>query len=214
MQGGCSNNSVTFKAMSGVLNKQRNYEGVNKEDIKKGKIFKHNDIEFSEWLPELYRTLKDDSHCYIMINGRNLKELQIVAEKVGFKYLNLLVWDKQTQTPNRWYMNAVEFILMLRKGKAVPINDMGSKNVIRVPNIKKGTKQHPTEKPVELMEILINNSSQENDIVLDPFMGIGSTGIASIKNNRNFIGCEIDENYFTIAQDRINNANTEVNLCD
>ena len=53
------------------------------------------------------------------------------------------------------------------------------------------------------MEVLVNNSSQENELVLDPFMGVGSTGLACIKNNRNFIGIEIDENYFNIAKSRL-----------
>ena len=55
------------------------------------------------------------------------------------------------------------------------------------------------------MEILINNSSNEGDIVLDPFMGAGATGVAAVKNNRDFIGIEIDEKYFKIAEERINN---------
>lgn len=54
------------------------------------------------------------------------------------------------------------------------------------------------------MEILIENSSKENDIVLDPFMGSGSTGVACVNTNRNFIGVELDENYFNIAKERIN----------
>lgn len=207
VQGGCSNNSVNFKAMSGVLNKQRDYENEQKEYVKKGKIFKYNDIEFSDWLPEIYRVLKNDSHCYIMINGRNIKDLQTEIEKAGFKYLNLLVWDKGNQTPNRWYMNSVEFILLIRKGKAKKINNMGEKSILRVPNLKKGTKLHPTEKPIKLMEILIQNSSNKNDIILDPFMGSGTTPVACINTDRKYIGFELDENYFEIARDRIASVN-------
>ena len=62
---------------------------------------------------------------------------------------------------------------------------------------------HPTEKPVDLMQVLIENSSNEGDVVLDPFMGSGSTGVACINSNRKFIGIEIDENYFKIAKQRI-----------
>ena len=170
--------------------------------IKSGKIFKYNDIKFSEFLPSLYRILKDDSHCYLMVNGRNLNELQNEAEQVGFKYQNLLVWDKGNATPNKWYMNACEFILFLRKGKAKNINNLGSKTILSVPNVR--NKMHPTEKPVELMQILIENSSNENDTVLDPFMRSGSTGIACLNTNRNFIGIELDKTYFDIAQNRIN----------
>ena len=174
------------------------------EDVKKGKMFKHNDISFKEWLPEIYRVLKENTHCYIMVNARNFKELQQEAENVGFKYQNLLVWNKNNATPNKYYMNQHELILMLRKGKAKNINNMGTKNILVVPNII-GNKKHPTEKPVDLMKILIENSSNENDLVLDPFMGSGSTGIACKESNRKFIGMELDEKYFNIAKSRIDN---------
>ena len=64
---------------------------------------------------------------------------------------------------------------------------------------------HPTQKPTKLIELLIETSSKNGEIVLDPFMGSGSTGIACKNTNRNFIGIEIDENYFNIAKERINN---------
>ena len=71
-----------------------------------------------------------------------------------------------------------------------------------VPN-RKG-KLHPTQKPVELMEWLVKTYTNENDIVLDFTMGSGSTGVACKNTNRNFIGIEKDENYFKIAEERIN----------
>jgi len=175
---------------------------------KNGKMFKHNDIKFSDWLPELYRVLKKGSHCYIMINGRNLKDLQVEAENAGFVFQNLLVWHKpNSQTPNKYYMQCLEFILMLSKRPARNINNLGSKNILSINNII-GNKIHPTEKPIELMDVMINNSSNENDIILDPFMGSGSTGVSCKKNNRKFIGIEIDDNYFKIAEKRINDYGT------
>lgn len=92
---------------------------------------------------------------------------------------------------------------MLRKGNAKNIKNMGTKNVLEIPNILGGTKTHPTEKPVKLNKILIENSSDEGETVLDCFMGTGSTGVACKELNRNFIGIEIDENYFNIAKKRI-----------
>lgn len=169
-----------------------------------GTLFKHNAIKFEEWLPEVYRVLKEGTHCYIMINARNLAELQTKAEAVGFDFQQLLIWYKNNTTPNKFYLNSYELILMLRKGAAKFINYMGTKNVIQIDNII-GNKKHPTEKPVELMKILIKNSTNENDTVLDCFMGAGSTGLACKQLNRNFIGCEIDERYFKVAQDRLNN---------
>lgn len=79
--------------------------------------------------------------------------------------------------------------------------------ILSIPNIKlkgiDGKNLHDTEKPVKLMKILIDNSSQQNGIVLDPFMGIGSTGIACKELDRQFIGIEIDQQYYNIAQERI-----------
>ena len=174
----------------------------NYKNVKSGKMFANNEIEFEDWLPEIYRVLKDKTHCYIMVNGRNLAELQKQAEKVGFIYQNLLVWEKVNATPNKFYLNACEFILMLRKGGERWINNMGSKTILKCPNII-GDKNHPTEKPVPLMEILIANSTNENDIVLEPFAGAGATCIAAKKLNRRFIGIEIDPKYCDVANKRL-----------
>lgn len=170
---------------------------------KQGKLFKHNEIQFEEWLPEVYRVLKNGTHCYIMINHRNLKELWIKAEEAGFVFQNLLVWDKGNSTPNKYYMNAYELILLLRKGGARKINNMGTTNILRTPNIMRN-KKHPTEKPVDLMQILVENSTNEKEVVLDPFMGVGGVGVACKRTNRNFIGIEIDEKYYNVAFERMN----------
>jgi site-specific DNA-methyltransferase (adenine-specific) len=74
-----------------------------------------------------------------------------------------------------------------------------------VPNTPKGSKLHPTQKPVELIEYLIKTYTNEDDTVLDNTMGSGTTGVACINTNRNFIGIEMDDNYFKIASERINN---------
>lgn len=170
--------------------------------VRNGKMFAHNDIAFSEWLPDVYRVLKQGTHCYVMVNARNLKELQTEAEKAGFVFQNLLVWDKGTATPNKYYMQGLEFILMLSKRPARNINDMGSKNLLSIPNII-GKKRHPTEKPVALMAEMIRNSTNEGDIVLDPFAGGGSTLIAAKRLNRRYIGFEIDPQYYDIAYRRL-----------
>ena len=70
----------------------------------------------------------------------------------------------------------------------------------------KDRRVHPTQKPSELMQILIENYTNENDIILDCFMGSGSTGVACINTNRKFIGIELDNNYFNIAKQRIEEA--------
>lgn len=189
-------------ALFGILN-----DNDNTTYTKQGKLFKYNDIKFEDWLPEIYRVLKQNTHCYIYISARNIKELQTKAEKVGFLFQQIIIWEKNNATPNKYYLNTYEMILMLRKGKAKNIKNMGTKNLLKVPNILGGKKTHPTEKPIDLNKILIENSSNENDIILDPFMGTGSCGVACKELKRKFIGIEIDEKYYNIAKERIENAN-------
>lgn len=174
-----------------------------------GKIFKHNDIKPIEYIPEFYRILKDGSHCYIMTNHVNLQEILNVATECGFKFIKSLIWNKGNKIMGQYYMSQFEYILFFRKGKGKKINKCGTADILDIPNKKTkgedGKNLHDTEKPVELMKILVENSSQENEIVLDPFLGVGATGIACRELNRNFLGIELDEHYFEIAKNRIEN---------
>lgn len=172
--------------------------------VKSGKMFAHNDISFDEWLPECYRVLKPSTHAYVMINGRNLKDLQVSAENAGFVYQNLLVWKKNNATPNKYFMQNGEFILMLSKRPARSINNLGEQTVFEIPNYI-GNKYHPSEKPVELMKRFIEASSEKGDIVYDPFLGSGAVAKACIELNRNWIGSEIDPEYVEVATRTIDN---------
>ena len=204
--------------------------------VKSWKIFKHNNLEFKDWLPDLYRVMKQWTHTYIMINWRNLAELQNEAEicenteeekekirnwkrvkRKWFIYQNLLIWDKGNVTPNRYYMQGAEFILLLRKWPARNIHDMWSSNIIRIPNII-WNKKHPTEKPVELYEYLLRNSLNwkfnkdtwkvDNvwpTIALDPFAGCWPIITAWINLNCNVIAIEIDEEYIKLCKNRLTN---------
>jgi len=176
--------------------------GMLKEEInKKGMVFQHNTIQFSEWLPKLYSIIKEQGHLYVMVNNKNLSKMLVGVEKAGFKIFKTLIWAKNSPITNMYYMDSHEYIIFCRKGKAKRINNCGTKSVLNVDNPR--NKVHPTEKPVELMEILINNSTLEGQTVFDPFMGSGSTGVACMNTNRNFIGIELDDKYFDIAKRRI-----------
>lgn len=174
----------------------------------KGKVFDNNSIKPSEYLPQIFRILKDGSHCYIMTNHVNLIEILNEAIKCGFNFIKSLIWVKDNKIMGQFYMSQFEYILFFRKGEGRKINNCGTSDVLYFPNKKlkdeNGENLHDTEKPVELMKVLVENSSKKNDLVMDPFMGIGSTGIACKELNRNFIGCEIDKKYFDIAESRIN----------
>lgn len=167
-----------------------------------GKIFAHNSICFYEWVYGIYRVLKENSDFYCMTNCLNLYDLLCACRSAGFNLHNILVWEKNNATPNRWYMKNCEYILYFYKGRAKPINNLGTKTVLRVDNV--AHKYHPTQKPVELMKIFVENSTRPGDLVFDPFMGSGSTGIACKMTDRNFIGVEIDKKYFDNANELLN----------
>lgn len=182
----------------GMLQKKINMSGL---------VFEYNNIDCANYAPEFYRILKDGSHCYVMTNHINLINMLNTFTQSGFHFIKSLVWDKGNKIMGQYYMSQFEYILFFRKGKGIKINHCGTSDILSVPNKKlkdsNGKNLHDTEKPVELMKILIDNSSKENDIVLDPFMGIGSTGVAAKELNRRFVGIEIDETYFNIAKRRI-----------
>lgn len=180
-----------------------------KKEFMQGKIFKHNDIKPIDYIPEFYRLLKDGSHCYIMTNHVNLQEMLNVAVDCGFKFIKSLVWNKGNKIMGHYYMSQFEYILFFRKGKGKKINKCGTADILNVPNKKtkdeNGKNLHDTEKPVELMKILVENSSQVGELVLDPFVGVGATAIACKELDRQCIGVELDEHYYNIAVNRIDN---------
>ena len=189
---------------------------LQKEINKKGKVFTHNNIDCLEYATEFYIILKDGSHCYVMTNHINLVHMLNTFTNCGFHFIKSLIWDKGNKIMGQFYMSQFEYILFFRKGRGVKINNCGTSDILSIPNIKTkdkhGNNIHDTEKPVDLMRILIDNSSKEGETVLDPFMGSGSTGVACKKLNRNFIGMELDENYFKIAEERIENYRCKENL--
>jgi site-specific DNA-methyltransferase (adenine-specific) len=189
---------------SGILTHRQSNKRLDwVDDVRTGKMFKENEIKFSEWVPQIYRILKQKTHFYVMVNDRNMQEMLNVCTENNFKLVNILIWKKNNCTPNRWYMKNAEFILMFRKGQARNINNLGSKTCLEVNNII-GNKSHPTEKPIELLSILIENSSNKGELVLDPFMGGGSASVACKKTERKFIGIEKDEKYYKVAENKIN----------
>lgn len=168
------------------------------------KLFTYqNNITPDLWMPELHRVLKNESHCYIFTNSLNMQTMLNTALDAGFKLHNILVWEKNNCTPSQFYMKNCEYVLFLRKGKAKWINNIGeSKTVHSFKNVI-GNKLHPTQKPVDLLEFYINNSSSVGDVVLDPFVGSGSTCLAANNTGRHYIGFELDEKYFEIAKQRL-----------
>jgi len=168
------------------------------------------DIDWVDWLPLTFMACNDVAHCYIFTNDRNLPTAWAAAVNAGFVFHRLLTWDKKTALPNRWYIQNCEFVLFMRRGKAFQINDCGTMALQSV--FQRGTSDHPTEKPVELIRVYVKNSTNQTGVVLDPFMGSGTTGVACANLGRKFIGIEIESKYFDIACKRIEEAYAQPDL--
>lgn len=126
---------------------------------------------------------------------------------------DILIWNKSNPLPtyNNKYLTDKEYCLYFRKGGYCnPQNYNDAKTVFfQQINIKdKTVYKHPTIKPLSIIETLIRNSSREGDTILDPFLGSGTTAVASKKLNRHYIGFEINTDFYKIAQERISKTNT------
>jgi len=179
---------------------------LQKKINRSGMVFAHNNISVSDYAPEFYRILKDGTHCYIMCNHTNLIKMINTFISIGFIFTKSLIWDKGNKIMGQFYMSQFEYILFFRKGSAKKINNCGTSDILSIPNKKTkvdGKNIHDTEKPVTLMRILIENSSQLNDLIIDPFAGSGSTGLACIESGRNYILIEKDPEYIEVINKRI-----------
>lgn len=201
---------VTSKGCSGTMSGYWANDMTNR-----GKIFTENDVDIEDYIGEFYRLLKPNAHCYIMCNNVNLPHFFDVISKSEFHFVKLLVWDKCTKICGRYYMGQVEHIFFLRKGNDKPINNCGTSDILTFQNKKdKGAEGniHDSQKPVRLFQTMIENSSKDDEIVLDPFIGSGTTAIACIRAKRHFIGFELDKKYYDISLQRIKQEQSQLKL--
>lgn len=122
-----------------------------------------------------------------------------IAEQVGFRFWKPLVWDKKRIGMGYHYRARYELILFFEKGKR-KLNNLGISDIIEAPRIHKG---YPTEKPVSVSEVLINQSSQPGELVIDPFCGSGSVGVAASNLKRIFRGNDISPRAVEIVKQRV-----------
>jgi DNA modification methylase len=168
------------------------------------------DLDWKDWLPLIPAALTEQAHAYIFSNDRNLPDAWRAAEATGLDFHRLLVWNKRAAMPNRWYMQCCEFVLFMKKGLAYPVNDCGAMALQSA--YQRDDSEHPTEKPIGLLELYIRQSTRSGDLVLDPFMGSGSSGVAALRQGRRFVGIEIEERWFDVACKRIEQATHQSDL--
>lgn len=158
---------------------------------------------------EVVRLQGKNINAYFWCNKAQLPSyLEIYVKSLGCKY-ELLCWHKNNALPtySNKYLSDTEYCLYVHKGKGrthpLSYNDAKTWWVGPINLADKKKYGHPTIKPLDYIRQLIRNSSNEGDVVFDPFAGSGTTAIAALLERRRFIGFEIDENFYKIAQTRI-----------
>ena len=144
---------------------------------------------FEELLKEVYRVLNKNSHLYLFCDQETMFVIKPIAEQVGFKFWKPIVWDKMSIGMGYHYRARYEFILFFEKGKR-KLKNLSVPDILESKRVHRG---YPTEKPVQLIEKLILQSSDPEELIVDPFFGSGSTLRAAINLGRRAAGSDIAE---------------------
>lgn len=142
---------------------------------------------FDELFREIFRVLKKGSHFYLFCDSETMFHAKPIAEGIGFKFWKPIIWDKVKIGMGYHYRARYENILFFEKGKR-KLNNLGISDIITCPRVHKG---YPTEKPTNVSKILIEQSSNEGELVIDPFFGSASVGLAALESGRKFLGNDI-----------------------
>jgi len=184
-----------------------------------------------QWLEQAKRLLKNNGAIYISCTYHNIGELIINLKKIGFKCLNIITWYKSNAMPSmtkRQFTHACEYVLFFVKGSRWTFNYEDIKQINPEKTKDGQSKQmrdfwafplcqgkerirgadgravHPTQKPEALLERIITASSKRGDLILDPFLGSGTTAVVAKRLGRKWAGIEREKKYVQISVDRIN----------
>ncbi len=205
--------------------KKKNLDPLKKNYLKYGSIYGKKyavrtnygawDSEFTMedlqlFINHFYRVLKPGGTCIVFFDLWKITPLKEQLEGAEFKQIRFLEWVKTNPQPINSkvnYLTNCREIALLGIKKSKPTFNSSYDNAIYKFPIQGGKERfHPTQKNTKLFEELIKKHSNEGDVVLDPFLGSGTTAIAAINTDRNFLGCEMDQEYFEKAKSRISRA--------
>ena len=196
------------------ISRKNNLKTLNRSGIDFGKWDK--DFDLFSYIDKVYKLLNKNGSFIVFNDWKNLGDISKYSENLGFTTKDMIRLEKSNPMPrnrDRRYVTDYECAIWFTMPKAKWVFNRQDSKYERprfVASIDKGL--HPTQKNLKLMEWLIKIHTNENQLVLDPFMGSGSTGVACKNLNRNFIGIELDEKYFKIAEKRINGTNLIINF--
>jgi site-specific DNA-methyltransferase (adenine-specific)/modification methylase len=189
-----------------------------------------------EWIKRAKRLLKENGSIFISCTYHNLGEALSSLKRLDFKINNVITWYKTNSMPNmtkRTLTHACEYVIWATAGSNWVFNyetsktinpekrkdgkDKQMRDMWRMPlcqgkeRVKNdsGRAAHPTQKPEELLKRIILIGSEEEDLIIDPFFGLGTTGVVAKRYNRNWIGIEKNEEYVKLAKERIRKVEPE-----
>lgn len=213
-----SNGGLTVKnGMIQSVNKGE-WDKKNEEDIYQ---FNH------QWITQARRLLKDSGTIWVSGTHHNIFNIGQVLKEHNFKILNMITWEKPNPPPNfscRYFTYSSEWIIWARKYSKIPhyfnydlmkkLNgDKQQKDVWRLPAVggwEKIQGKHPTQKPLGLLSRIVLASTQKDNLVLDPFAGSGTTGIAAAILDRRFIGIEQELDFLELSKSRYQSITPEL----
>ena len=211
---------VTDPAYSGMNNKMQfgngrivgNYSDKGKKNSKWFREFEDSIENYELFLSECKRVLNDSrGHIYIMFDSFSLLTLGDLVRKY-FDVKNVITWDKVNIGMGHYYRRRHEFIIFSTNGNKRNLRNRKLPDVWRFKRIH--SSKYPTQKPVEIFQTMIYASTEDNFTVCDPFLGSGSSAIAAIKNNCNFIGCDISSESIEIACARVSKfIDSKIDIC-
>lgn len=210
-----------FLSNNGISNSGGKVVSVNKGDWDKISSLEAKHEFNRNWIRSVKKILKPNGTIWVSGSFHNIYSVGMALEQEGFKILNNITWQKTNPAPNlscRYFTHSTETILWARK------NDKKARHYYNYELMKelnhgkqmkdvwtgtltakseKWAGKHPTQKPEYLLERIILSSTQENDYVLDPFVGSGTTGVVAKRLGRRFIGIDAEEEYLQIAKRRL-----------
>ncbi|MEJ5285181.1 MAG: DNA methyltransferase [Brevinematales bacterium] len=193
---------------------------VDKGDWDKSKGIKENHEFNLMWLSRCQKLLKPNGTIWVSGTHHVIYSVGFAMQQLGMKILNDITWEKPNPPPNlscRYFTHSTETIIWAAKNiyskhyfnyeeMRRQNNNKQMKTVWTIPSPTTEEKKfgkHPTQKPIKLLERIILASTKEKDLIFDPFSGSTTTGIAALKLNRGFVGCELEDEYISLSIKRL-----------
>jgi site-specific DNA-methyltransferase (adenine-specific) len=212
-----------FLSNNGITCKSGKISVVNKGEWDRSKGFYENYRFTKEWLSLCKKLMKENATIWVSGTMHIIYIIGFTMQELGFKILNDIIWYKKNPPPNiscRYFTHSTEIILWAKKNSNSKHyfnyelmkklnNGKQMKNLWEIPSMTKEEKKfgkHPTQKSLALLDRIIKASTKEGDIILDPFCGSSTTGVAAILNGRGYVGIDNNINYLELSVKRINDA--------